>query len=63
MHFGMPSMIIIWSRQQITSAMSGDGIETAITDLAKKIINNGGNKGGKYNLRLSESNKNSSKCC
>ena len=46
-----------------TSARNGDGIETAIKDLAKKIINNGGNKGGKYNLRISESNKKNSKCC
>ena len=46
-----------------TSAMNGDGIETAIKDLVKKIIKNGGNKGGKYNLRLSESSKKNSKCC
>jgi Ras-related protein Rab-13 len=46
-----------------TSAMSGDGIETAIKDLVKKVIKNGGNKGGKYNLRISESNKKESKCC
>ena len=46
-----------------TSARSGEGIETAIKDLVKKIISKGGNKIGKYNLKIYDNNKNDSKCC
>ena len=45
-----------------TSAKNGDGIDIAIRELARKVINNGGKKNGKDNLRLSKVEK-KSKCC
>ena len=45
-----------------TSAKTGDGIDVAIKELARKVINNGGKKNGKDNLRLSKVEK-KSKCC
>ena len=45
-----------------TSAKNGDGIDIAIKELARKVINNGGKKNGKDNLRLSKVEK-KSKCC
>ena len=45
-----------------TSAKTGDGIDIAIRELARKVINNGGKKNGKDNLRLSKVEK-KSKCC
>ena len=45
-----------------TSAKTGEGIDNAIKELARKVINNGGKKNGKDNLRLSKVEK-KSKCC
>ena len=45
-----------------TSAKTGDGIEIAIKELARRVINNGGKRNGKDNLRLSRVEK-KSKCC
>ena len=44
------------------SAKTGEGIDNAIKELARKVINNGGKKNGKDNLRLSKVEK-KSKCC
>ena len=45
-----------------TSAKTGDGVDNAIKEIARKVINNGGKKNGKDILRLSKVEK-KSKCC
>ena len=46
-----------------TSAKTGDGVDNAIKELAKKVMNSIVNKKGRENLRLSTGNKKSGKCC
>ena len=46
-----------------TSAKTGEGIDSAIKELARRVMNNGGKKNGKDNMRLSQVENNSSKCC
>ena len=46
-----------------TSAKTGEGVDNAIKELAKKVMNSIGKKKGRENLRLSADNKKSGKCC
>ena len=46
-----------------TSAKTGEGIDSAIKELARRVMNNGGKKNGKDNMRLSQVENKSSKCC
>ena len=46
-----------------TSAKTGDGIDMAIRELVKNVMNNGGKKNGRENLRISLNKKKSGKCC
>ena len=46
-----------------TSAKTGEVIDNAIRDLVKKVMDNGGKKNGKDNLRLSQVERKSGKCC
>ncbi len=46
-----------------TSAKTGEGVDNAIKELAKKVMNSIGKKKGRENLRLSTDNKKSGKCC
>ena len=46
-----------------TSAKTGDGVDNAIKELVKSVMNNVGKKNGRENLRLSLNKKKSGKCC
>ena len=46
-----------------TSAKTGEGVDFAIKEIVKKVMNSGGKKNGKDNLRISTSGKKSGKCC
>ena len=46
-----------------TSAKTGDGVDNAIKELVKSVMNNAGKKNGRENLRLSINKKKSGKCC
>ena len=46
-----------------TSAKTGEGIDSAIKELVKRVMNNEGKKNGRENLRLSQVENKSSKCC
>ena len=46
-----------------TSAKTGEGIDSSIKELARRVMNNGGKKNGKDNMRLSQVENKSSKCC
>ena len=45
-----------------TSAKTGEGIDLAIRELVKKVMN-GGKKNGKNNINLKQTKKKSGKCC
>ena len=45
-----------------TSAKTGEGIELAIRELVKKVMNSG-KKNGNNNIQLSQTKKKSGKCC
>ena len=45
-----------------TSAKTGEGIDLAIRELVKKVMN-GGKKNGNNNIQLSQTKKKSGKCC
>ena len=46
-----------------TSAKTGDGVDMAIRELVKSVMNNAGKKNGRENLRISLNKKKSGKCC
>ena len=45
-----------------TSAKTGEGIDLAIRELVKKVMN-GGKKNGNNNINLNQTKKKSGKCC
>ena len=45
-----------------TSAKTGEGIDLAIRELVKKVMN-GGKKNGNNNIKLNQTKKKSGKCC